>query len=369
MARPRKEPRLVRVFLATPRDTTEERVALRTAVDTVNRTTGGNESFRVDLLHWTTDTYSAVGPDAQTLVNTQVGEYDLLVVVLNQQFGTRTARASSGTEEEYDRAFLRYLQQPLSIQILAYFADPLVRLHSVDPVALGQIKQFRARLEREGVLYGVYKDTQDFERIVTYQLTRACRDFLAGSRRSKPSRRASVDRREELRHPKWVAESRPVLPQSANYTEIDLTPYRGAAVSLYGAFRSQSPYFRFGFKLSGLRQPLFGDGSIQTPDPNLVFHIGKNRDGEGLFYTVYRNGRRVDRDHELLGAFPPGASLLIGLSVSVNNVVSFEVNGATVFEDRLPSESRERLALLMWADEHECRVEFDDILMIADFPH
>lgn len=163
------QPRLVRAFLAAPRDTSDEKAALLRAVESINRVTGREERFRIELAHWTTDTYPAVGPDAQSIVNMQIGDYDLLIVVFNREFGTRTPRANSGTEEEYDRALLRYLQDTRSVGILVYFADPLLRFHSVDPIALAQIKQFRRRLEKKGVLFGFQGFSREFARLCAKQ--------------------------------------------------------------------------------------------------------------------------------------------------------------------------------------------------------
>lgn len=363
----KKNTRLVRAFLAAPSDTRDEKATLLRAIDSINRVTGREERFRIELVHWTTDTYPAVGPDTQSVVNTQIGDYDLLIVVFNQVFGTRTPRANSGTEEEYDRAFLRYLQDTLTARILVYFADPLVRFHSVDPIALAQIKQFRRRLENEGVLYAVYHDISEFERLLSIQLTTACREFLTATRPTHtPELRASVDHR-TIQFPDWIAQSRIVLPQSANHFDIDLSPYRRAMLGFHGNLRSQSEYFRFGFKLSGLRPPVLGDVSIQTLDPNMVFHIGKNKGNDTLFYTIYRNGRRFGRDHLLLKkGLDPVVEIAVGFTISQDNVISFQVNRQPVYEDHLPNEARDRLAILTWADENQCEIEFTGISLEID---
>jgi hypothetical protein len=347
--------------LATPRDTAEVAATVFRSVETINRSTGRTEGFRVELLHWTTDTYPAVGPDTQSVVTSQIADYDVLIVALNQEFGSRTPRANSGTEEEYDRAYLRYLQDTSSVGILVYFADPIVRLHSVDPTTLVQLKAFRRRLEREGVLYKMYHDLPELERFLLEQLPRACRAFLdASAGPPSPARRAHVGGPHSIQYPDWKAESRLVLPQSANYIVYDLSQYRAASLSFGGRLQSDSEYFRFGFKFSGLRQPVLGDTSIQSLDANMVFHVGKNTDRETLFFTVYRQGRRIGRDHVLLNDASP-AAINLSFTLAVDNVISFQVNKHTVHEDRLPAEARERLALLTWADEHECAISFTNM--------
>ena len=290
-------------------------------------------------------------------MTSQIADYDVLIVVFNQEFGSRTPRANSGTEEEYDRAFLRCLQDTSSVRILVYFADPFVRFLSIDPTALAQLKDFRRRLEREGVLYKTYHDLPELERLLTEQLPRACHAFLAIQPGPHSTSRRPNPPPLSVQYPDWHAESRLVLPQSANYIEYDLSPHRTTNLRFRGRFHSDSDYFRFGFKFSAARQPLLGDTSIQTLDPNMVFHIGKNTDREVLFFTVYRQGRRIGRDHVLLEDVSP-AGLELGFTLAVDNVITFRVNDEAVHEDRLPAEARDRMALLTWADEHQCRITF-----------
>lgn len=212
----------------------------------------------------------------------------------------------------------------------------------------------------------MYHDLPELERLLSEQLPRACRAFLdvpAGPR----SRAGRAQLRPQMvQYPDWHAESRLVLPQSANYIEYDLSAHRAARLFFRGRFHSDSEYFRFGFKLCGLRQPLLGDSSIQTLDPNMVFHIGKNTDRETLFFTVYRQGRRIGRDHVLLPDLSP-AGLEVGFTLAIDNVISFHVNDHTVHEDRLPAEARDRLALLTWADEHQCSITFTNVRLDISF--
>ena len=355
-----RQARILRVFVATPRDTVAERAVLANAVDSVNRLTGRQESFRIELVHWSTDTYPAIGDDTQSVINAQIGDYDLLLVILNKEFGSRTPRANSGTEEEYDRAVLRYRRNPISVQILVYFSNPSVRLHDIDPYSLLQIKSFRSRLEKEGVRYQMYGDLPEFERLVSTQLAQATRDFLANIEPASPRNRAG-GQRETIHLPEWRAFSRPALPQGANYFEVDLLSCKRDSVVFEGKFNSSSDYFRFGFKIGGFRQPIFSDGSIQTSDPNIVFHIGKNKSNEAIFFTVYRNGRRIGVDHIILGTVAHESHIEIGFSLDSDNVIEFIVMGEVIHEDRLPIDARERLVVLLWADENQCEGRFYDV--------
>jgi len=59
------------VFVASPSDTDREVETVRQVVEELNRLSGKNEGFRLDVLHYKTDSYSSGGPDVQTIMNRQ----------------------------------------------------------------------------------------------------------------------------------------------------------------------------------------------------------------------------------------------------------------------------------------------------------
>ncbi|RLD91267.1 MAG: hypothetical protein DRJ13_17550 [Bacteroidetes bacterium] len=72
------------------------------------------------------------------------------------------ARADSGTEEEFDRAFDRFNRAPGSLQILFYFksTSPL-NLQEIVPSELEKVNAFKLRLGDEGTLYWHYSSIED----------------------------------------------------------------------------------------------------------------------------------------------------------------------------------------------------------------
>jgi len=72
------------------------------------------------------------------------------------------ARADSGTEEEFDRAFDRFNRSPGSLQILFYFksTSPL-NLQEIVPSELEKVNAFKLRLGDEGTLYWHYSSIED----------------------------------------------------------------------------------------------------------------------------------------------------------------------------------------------------------------
>ena len=55
------------------------------------------------------------------------------------RFGSPTKRAHSGTEEEFNRAVQKYMQNPHSIRILFYFRNAAVNALDIDLYQLLQV--------------------------------------------------------------------------------------------------------------------------------------------------------------------------------------------------------------------------------------
>jgi len=101
--------RFLRVLVASPSDTIEERAVITKVIPELNKLHGAMEGFNLEGLLWETDSYPGLGVDAQDVLNRQLADYDIFVGIMNSRFGTPTRRGDSGTEEEFDRALDRYL--------------------------------------------------------------------------------------------------------------------------------------------------------------------------------------------------------------------------------------------------------------------
>ena len=151
-------------------------------------------------------------------------------------------------------------------------------------------------------------------------------------------------------------------PQWTSYRVFDLVGWNLRHIECRIA--TASPYFRFGLKLSKADGRVFGDGSIQSQDPNVVFHIGRNdwsRPPKGifagdLFSAWYANGIRDESDAKLFGTED---NLEATLSVAVDNarVARFTVEGSSRATIPLASGVGERVAVLAWGDTEEYEVD------------
>jgi len=114
---------VLEVFIASPGDVAPEREVLESVVSEFNLTWGDRHQVRLELLKWETHSRPAMGEDAQDVINRQIRDgYDIFLGIMWGRFGTATARADSGTEEEFQRAYDR-LKNGDRVQIMLYFKD------------------------------------------------------------------------------------------------------------------------------------------------------------------------------------------------------------------------------------------------------
>jgi hypothetical protein len=170
----RKQVELISIFLASPGDVAEERQLARDVIDEINRTTGRDRGFRLEVIGWDTDSFASYGSDGQSLINDQIGQmedHDLFVGILWNRFGSKTPRADSGTEEEFNRAeeSFRRIHQP---NIMFYFCQRPTNLRSASELEQkGKVLAFRERVQQGG-LTGDYTASNEFQAKFRHDLSR-----------------------------------------------------------------------------------------------------------------------------------------------------------------------------------------------------
>jgi hypothetical protein len=100
---------VITVFIASPADVLREKDIVSAQIAEWNARHGKDNSINFDVVRWETSVSAGFGSDGQDVINSQVGDqYDVLIGLFWARYGSATPRASSGTVEEYRRAFERY---------------------------------------------------------------------------------------------------------------------------------------------------------------------------------------------------------------------------------------------------------------------
>ncbi len=168
----------LRVFLASPSDTSKERECVQRVVTELNRIWSDVYSLELELVRWETHAYPGFGSDAQDVINREIGDdFEIFLGILWARFGTPTQRASSGTQEEFEKAYRRYSVKPDSISLLFYFKEAPIPPSQVSPADIELIQNFRKGLGRAGGLYSTFESEVDFELLLRLHLPRVVKEW------------------------------------------------------------------------------------------------------------------------------------------------------------------------------------------------
>jgi len=161
---PAKE--ILKLFLASPGDVSQERDRVEEVVKDVNLTYGEEHNLRIEVTRWETHVFPGYGSDPQDVVNRQIADmtqFDLFVGIMWNRFGTPTPRAGSGTGEEFERAAQAFEQHGRP-HIMFYFREAKANLKTREQLEQrGKVLEFRTALDKKG-LSKTYTSVTDFEK-------------------------------------------------------------------------------------------------------------------------------------------------------------------------------------------------------------
>lgn len=159
----------VNVFVASPGDVSLEREQLSKVVNEINLTISAlapEKRVVLELIKWETHVHPGLGRDAQDVINQQIGDYDIFMGMMWKRFGTPTAVAESGTEEEFQRAYTSW-EQNKHLPVLFYFCQaPFAPPRSREEIEqLGKVLRFRNELSDKGLVWE-YEDPTSFADVI-----------------------------------------------------------------------------------------------------------------------------------------------------------------------------------------------------------
>lgn len=281
----------VRVFIASPGDVAEERDICSHVVAELNRVFSGELDVSLEAVRWETHAWPDVGVDGQDVINRQISEYDVLVGILWRRFGTPTKRSTSGTGEEFQRAYELFKAHGRP-KIMFYFRSTPFYSTSLNELRpFNKVIRFQKQLEGLGVFYWTYDAPLSFERHVREHLTRQLLDLrrataAASTALNRPKLRLDVDmsasrgvrvflayshsdrgRVREIHHLLQAAGHRPWMD------EQELLPGQRLVAELEGAIRRSQVVLLF---LSADSRP--EDGYLVR---EATMAIAARRDGDG----------------------------------------------------------------------------------------
>jgi hypothetical protein len=181
------EATVVRVLLASPGDTADERDLARTAIARWNSSNAMEQAVVLVPVGWESDSVPEWGDHPQSILNRQlVDSSDVLLGIFWTRLGTATPDSASGTVEEIQR--FAKTGKP----IMLYFCRKNADLTAIDTAQLDALREFEASCQAYG-LYDTFGDAAEFESKLARGLTRTVTQRFAA--RTETASRLPVGRR------------------------------------------------------------------------------------------------------------------------------------------------------------------------------
>lgn len=166
--------KIFKCFIASPGDTEQERILCDKVFQDINNTLGQRLNFRIESKKWEANARPSFGIDAQSIIVDQLlDEYQIFIGIMWNRFGAPTKRAGSGTEEEFNIAYKKYIESG-DVEIMIYFNKALADASSLDLHQLSKVKEFKSKVKDLGGLYWSYDGPEEFKS----QLTRHLNDYF-----------------------------------------------------------------------------------------------------------------------------------------------------------------------------------------------
>jgi hypothetical protein len=164
--------RIIRVMIASPGDTTEEREAIATAVSRWNETNGSDWGVHLQVVMWELHATPELGERPQEIINRELTDpSDVLVAVFRARIGSPTGGALSGTVEEIQEF------QKAGKPVLPYFYAGDISRGEVDGQQLALLSEFKKAMYQEG-LVGQYGNIHELREHLAYHLTSVVRRLM-----------------------------------------------------------------------------------------------------------------------------------------------------------------------------------------------
>lgn len=188
------------IFIASPSDLEDERIAIDEVTKELNLTFGIKQNIVIELLKW--ETHSAPGISkihSQEIINNDIGdEYDIFIGLLWKKFGTPTEKAGSGTEEEFLVAFDRFTNKRDDIQVLFYFKDAVPKsLKDISGSELVKIENFKGELRKKKVLYWEFDTCENLKNFLRLHIPKRLTEIIENNDANSESELVEIITEEE----------------------------------------------------------------------------------------------------------------------------------------------------------------------------
>lgn len=188
------------IFIASPNDLEEERLAIDDVVNELNKTFSLNHNVILEVIKWERDSAPGItNGSPQNLISQDIGsEYDLFIGLLWKKFGTPTDNAGSGTEEEFDKAYEKFQSDNDSLQVLFYFKTSTPKsLSDINGNELAKIAKFKQSIGEKGVYYWEFDTIENLKGFLRLHIPRRIQGLIQSKKSNETTVLVSIEKEKE----------------------------------------------------------------------------------------------------------------------------------------------------------------------------
>jgi len=157
-----------KIFISSPGDVQEERNIVEQVIKYLNITLNFLYNVNLTSIMWENNSFSSIGINAQDVINKQLlkemKECRIYLGIMWYRFGTPTLKYGSGTEEEFNFFYKKYLKDNKSVDIKFYFNISEVLEENFSVEQYNKVLSFKKNIQEKGVL------TEDYNSLLHFQL-------------------------------------------------------------------------------------------------------------------------------------------------------------------------------------------------------
>lgn len=156
---PRTGATIYDILLSCPSDVADLKPIVKECFDEFNRLFGELNNIRLELKHWSSDSYPKSGGKAQDLLNDIfIHDCDMCIALLGNRFGSPTEKYDSGTQEEIEDMI------NAKKQVFMYFIEGAVDPSKIDLEQLQKVRDFKLKYADDKGIYNTIKSNDDFKK-------------------------------------------------------------------------------------------------------------------------------------------------------------------------------------------------------------
>lgn len=157
--------RLLKVFVSCPSDVNKEKSEVKQACETLEKIYC-DPQIKIEVIDWKGNVSPLItGDEPQTVINDQIGDFDIYVGIFWKRFGKKQSNALTPTEEEFQRAYNSFKKNGNPLILVYFRIDESYPRNIYEAEQTLQVLKFKEQIKPLG-LYREFREKENFVNII-----------------------------------------------------------------------------------------------------------------------------------------------------------------------------------------------------------